>query len=90
MSHYVSHFNVRQTESGPRFVQQGRFQEYRLTVATGYDVQRDSFPVHVYVETPAGKRTRLDTHIEADSVQDAFDRGFHYLQTWFHRKAAEG
>ena len=54
MSHYVSHFNVRQTEGGPRYVQEGHFQNYTLTVATGYDAQRDTYPVHVYVQAQGG------------------------------------
>ena len=90
MSHYVSHFNVRQTEGGPRYVQEGHFQNYTLTVATGYDAQRDTYPVHVYVQEQGGKKTKLGADLSADSVQDAYDRGFHYLQVWFNKMAAEG
>jgi hypothetical protein len=85
---YMRQFRLVRTEGGPRFAQEGTFEEFKLTVATGYDAMEDRWPYHVYVESPGQDPEKLVVeNAFGKSEQDAFRKGFQFLGEWFERRA---
>ena len=58
-------------QEGPRFVAIGTYKGVKIEVVTGWDVNSDKWPVHVYLN---GAR-RVDVRLIADSHGEAVSAG---------------
>lgn len=65
-----------QTETGPRFVQEDVYRGWKIEVVTGYDINSDRWPFHVYITPPGEPRREVDGKWKEASESDAFDHGF--------------
>jgi hypothetical protein len=60
-----------QTETGARNVQSETHKGRAVEVVTGFDIQSDKYPIHIYIDGQ-----KIAGSWRADSMSEAFDEGF--------------
>jgi len=72
-----------QTETGARNLQTDTYKDRKIEVVTGYDVQSDKYPIHIYIDGQ-----KVVGSWRADSMSEAFDEGFRIAGAEIDQSAA--